>query len=85
MLDYATMKSSSFTIPKIPATEQTQLVEELLHIIQQQKDIIQKLEDEISRLKKHPTKPKIRPSILEGETKPDNKNSSQKAVTSQEP
>jgi len=77
------MKSSSFTIPKIPTTEQTQFVEELLHIIQQQKDIIQKLEDEISRLKKHPTKPEIRPSVLEkpSETKPDNtssdKNSSQ--------
>ena len=45
------MKSSSFKIPEIPTTEQTQIVEELLHIIQQQKDVIQKMEDEISRLK----------------------------------
>ena len=73
------MKTSSFKIPKIPINEQTQLVDELLHIIQQQQDIIQQLEDEIARLKKHPTKPQIRPSSLETENQtPKDKKSSAK-------
>jgi uncharacterized coiled-coil protein SlyX len=82
MLNYPAMKSSSFKIPEIATTEQTKFVEELLNIIQQQKDIIQKLEDEISRLKKHSTKPKISPSVLEkpSEIKPDN-TSSDKNIT----
>jgi hypothetical protein len=41
----------------------------LLEINRQQAEFIQQLKDEINRLKKHPRKPKIKPSNLEKKRK----------------
>ena len=59
-------------IPRIPEEQQTQLVRQLLEIIDQQARIIDQMDaqiqlfkDEIARLKKLPRRPKIQPSRLE--------------------
>ncbi len=44
-------------------------VQLLLEIIRQQAEEIQRLRDEINRLKKHPRRPKIKPSNLEKKKK----------------
>jgi len=45
--------------------EKSPLVCQLLDIIQQQHEEIQVLKDEIARLKRHPRRPKLKPSRLE--------------------
>jgi len=49
---------------EIPAEERTPVVEQLLRLIQQQREEIQQLRDEIGRLKGLPRRPVIRPSTL---------------------
>ncbi len=52
-------------LPEIRPEERTQLVDQLLEIIQQQAELIQQLRDEIAILKGLKPRPKIKPSRLE--------------------
>ena len=62
---------------KIPEKDKNPTILLLLEIVREQADTIQKLKDEIARLKKHPPRPKIKPSQLEnndsGKKKPKDK------------
>ena len=62
---------------KISEKDKNPTVLLLLEIVREQADTIQKLKDEIARLKKHPPRPKIKPSQLEnndsGKKKPKDK------------
>jgi len=55
----------SLPLPKIPESESTPLVRQLLDLLQQQQEIIRQLRDEIARLKGLKTRPLIAPSPLE--------------------
>lgn len=56
---------ATLSLPEIPESERTPLVDLLLAIIQQQDQRIRQLEDEVARLKGLTPRPQIRPSILE--------------------
>jgi len=56
-------------ISEIPEDEISPTVSKLIGFIQQQAEELQALKDEISRLKGQKTKPKIKPSNLDGKTK----------------
>jgi len=56
-------------IPHIPYEERTPLVAALLEIIQIQQEQIQELRDEIARLKEEKPRPKIKPSVLEKDSR----------------
>lgn len=53
-------------LPKIEPYERTPLVDQLIEIINQQKQELDKLAEEIKRLKGHKGKPKLRRNTLEG-------------------
>ena len=55
----------TWTLPEIPAADDTPLVRQLLTIIRAQQERLQQLEDEIARLKGLKTRPVIAPSRLE--------------------
>jgi hypothetical protein len=59
------------SVPVIPESEQTPLVQRLLEIIQQQAETLQQLRDEIALLKGLEPKPQIAPSQLEAPPSPE--------------
>ncbi len=61
---------------KIPEQDKNATVELLLEVVHHQAAYIQQLEDEIARLKKHPPRPKIKPSSLNEEKNQDQDESS---------
>src|SRR5450759_3174824 len=58
------------SLPDIPESESTPLVQQLRDLIQQQQETIQQLRDEIARLKGLKTRPLIAPSPLEAPPRP---------------
>lgn len=63
-------------IPKIQSHERTPLVDQLVEIINKQKQQIDVLSEEVKRLKKHKGRPKLRPNSLNNSKKCPNKKNS---------
>jgi len=62
------MPNSTLPFPEIPETQLTELVQQLLAIIDQQKKQIEELHEEIRRLKGHKGKPQLKPNRMDKET-----------------